>query len=182
MLVALCLLSCLPVQINGLAAPDARDQSRFEIVPGRGKADDDLLFQELADEAGRTLAMNGFEPASGSQAATVSVALTWRVAKAPRRGKPKGSDPAYTRTLTLKAYDLTAPGKGRARKALWETIMVSEGRDDDMRTVAPVMFAVAGPYLSQNTGKAISVWTSPKRDTIRYIHGDIPAPPAPAAK
>ena len=73
------------VMVNALAAPDARSQTKFLVVPAvAGVQPSDLQFQEYANDVGRALVAQGFEKAESPADVTMVVMLNWVISEPQR--------------------------------------------------------------------------------------------------
>ncbi len=78
----------------------------------------------------------------------------------------------YVRTLSMKAMD-------KAGQPLWQTVMTSEGLDDDVGPVVAEMAAAGAPFFGQSTGdKPAKRMIGSLESNVKYVRGDAPPPSA----
>lgn len=74
----------------------------------------------------------------------------------------------YVRSLSMKAVD-------KAGKPLWQTVMTSEGAEDDVGPVVPNMAAAGAAFFAQNLGKPQKRMVGDQETLVKFVRGDIPA-------
>ena len=67
------------------------------------------------------------------------------------------SDTAYTRFVSLDAYDIATYVRENKLNQVWKTSVVSTGASNDLRLVMPYMVAAMKPYFGLNIGQKIEV-------------------------
>ncbi len=69
----------------------------------------------------------------------------------------QGSQITFTRHAFLTAYDLAIFRESKTERVVWQTSIVSVGKNGDLRAVFPIMIAASRPYIGMSTGKNVVV-------------------------
>lgn len=86
------------------------------------------------------------------------------------------SDTAYTRFVSLDAYDIATYVKENKLNQVWKTSVVSTGASNDLRLVMPYMVAAMKPYFGLNIGQKIEVNILENEPIIQRFRSNQPLP------
>jgi len=73
----------------------------------------------------------------------------------------------YTRTLILNAVD-----KKDSNNEIWKITAISDGSNDDLRVIFPVMVVAIEPYIGKNSGQKITVNIPEDDERILRLKGE----------
>jgi hypothetical protein len=88
-----------------------------------------------------------------------------------------GTSLTYLRYLTVDALDMKAFQSEKKKISIWRTDVMSRGTSSDLRSVFPVLVAVAAPHFGQNTKKQIVIDISEGDKQLQQIRAETNSTP-----
>jgi hypothetical protein len=83
-----------------------------------------------------------------------------------------GTTLTYLRYLFVDVFDMKALRNGKQKLPVWRTDVMSRGRNDDLRSVFPVLVAAATPHFGKNTKKQVIVDLSEGDRQVQQIKAE----------
>jgi hypothetical protein len=80
-----------------------------------------------------------------------------------------GSALTYLRHLSVDVFDMKALQNEKRKIPVWRTDVMSRGRNDDLRSVFPILVAAATPHFGTNTKKQVIVVISAGDKRVQQI-------------
>jgi hypothetical protein len=147
------------VEVDGYGNDSHLDSKKYVLASGDSTVNESSLqYIEFSDYIKKILYTKGYVETASRDDADLIIFFRYGISD-PKifyrtyygvNGQEIGTYTEYFRYLTLDVYDLNVYKSTGKPKMVWNTILTSSGRSDDLRLVIPRMIAVGGSYFGKN--------------------------------